>query len=227
MKNNIANTSYLYDFNKIVLDFANDPSSENLYSELNEFLDNNEKSQYSYYISSMLSYIDFNNSNFEMVVPLQKQNILKNDNAMFKDISKINLAITYLEQDDYEKALKTIDNVVSDELKMLALDIKGDILKDQGDIKGSIESYKMALVHSNSNIPFENLLKSKIDLLSIPLNDKKYIFFLIFFFLFSCSSNKNFLLTKNIYENLPFKEINILKITTTPTINCGRQYQLC
>ena len=49
---------------------------------------------------------------------------------------------------------------------MLALDIKGDILKDQGDIKRSIESYKMALVHTNSNIPFENLLKSKIDLLS-------------------------------------------------------------
>ena len=114
----------------------------------------------------MLSYIDFDNSNFEMVVPLQKQNILKTNNAVFKDISKINLAITYLEQDDYEKALKTIDNVVSEELKMLALDIKGDILKDQGDIKRSIESYKMALVHTNSNIPFENLLKSKIDILS-------------------------------------------------------------
>ena len=35
-------------------------------------------------------------ANFEMVVPLQKQNILKNDNIIFKDISKINLAITYL-----------------------------------------------------------------------------------------------------------------------------------
>ena len=166
LKNNIANTSTLYDFNKIVLDFANDPSSENLHSELNELLNINDGSEYSYYISSMLSYIDFYNSNFEMVVPLQKQNILKNDNAVFKDISKINLAITYLEQNDYEKALKTIDNVVSDELKMLALDIKGDILKDQGDIKRSIESYKMALVHTNSNIPFENLLKSKIDILS-------------------------------------------------------------
>ena len=166
LKNNIANTSTLYDFNKIVLDFANDPSSENLHSELNEFLNINDGSEYSYYISSMLSYIDFDNSNFEMVVPLQKQNILKSDNAIFKDISKINLAITYLEQDDYEKALKTIDNVVSEELKMLALDIKGNILKDQGDIKRSIESYKMALVHTNSNIPFENLLKSKIDILS-------------------------------------------------------------
>ena len=167
LKNNIANTSYLYDFNKIVLDFASDPSSENLYSELNEFLDNNENSQYSYYISSMLSYIDFNNSNFEKVVPLQKQNILKNDNTMFKDISKINLAVAYIEQDDYQKALKTLDNIASDELKMLAFDIKGNILKDQGDIEGSIESYKMGLVHSNSNITFENLLKSKIDLLSI------------------------------------------------------------
>ena len=167
LKTNIANTSYLYDFNKIVSDFASDPSSENLYSELNEFLDNNENSQYSYYISSMLSYIDFNNSNFEKVVPLQKQNILKNDNTMFKDISKINLAVTYIEQDDYQKALKTLDNIASDELKMLAFDIKGNILKDQGDIEGSIESYKMGLVHSNSNIPFENLLKSKIDLLSI------------------------------------------------------------
>ena len=56
----------------------------------------------------MLSYIDFDNSNFEMVVPLQKQNILKNDNIIFKDISKINLAVAYLEQDDYEKALKTL-----------------------------------------------------------------------------------------------------------------------
>ena len=167
LKNNIANTSYLYDFNKIVLDFASDPSSENLYSELNEFLDNNENSQYSYYISSMLSYIDFNNSNFEKVIPLQKQNILKNDNTMFKDISKINLAVAYIEQDDYQKALKTLDNIASDELKMLAFDIKGNILKSQGDIEGSIESYKMGLVHSNSNIPFENLLKSKIDLLSI------------------------------------------------------------
>ena len=166
LKNNTANTSTLYDFNKIVLDFANDPSSENLHSELNEFLNINNGSEYSYYISSMLSYIDFDKSNFEMVVPLQKQNILKSDNSIFKDMSKINLAITYLEQDDYEKALKTLDNVASDELKMLALDIKGDILKDQGDIKRSIESYKMALVHTNSNIPFENLLKSKIDILS-------------------------------------------------------------
>ena len=166
LKNNISNTSTLYDFNKIVLDFANDPSSENLHSELNEFLNINDGSEYSFYIASMLSYIDFDKSNFEMVVPLQKQNILKSDNAVFKDISKINLAITYLEQDDYEKALKTLDNVASDELKMLALDIKGDILKDQGDIKRSIESYKMALVHTNSNIPFENLLKSKIDILS-------------------------------------------------------------
>ena len=166
LKNNIENTSTLYDFNKIVLDFANDPSSENLHSELNEFLNINNGSEYSYYISSMLSYIDFDKSNFEMVVPLQKQNILKSDNSIFKDMSKINLAITYLEQDDYEKALKTLDNVASDELKMLALDIKGDILKDQGDIKRSIESYKMALVHTNSNIPFENLLKSKIDILS-------------------------------------------------------------
>ena len=36
----------------------------------------------------MLSYIDFEGSNFEMIVPLQKQNILKNDKAIFKDISK-------------------------------------------------------------------------------------------------------------------------------------------
>ena len=166
LKNNIANTSTLYDFNKIVLDFANDPLSENLHSELNEFFNINDGSEYSFYIASMLSYIDFDKSNFEMVVPLQKQNILKSDNAVFKDMSKINLAITYLEQDDYEKALKTLDNVASDELKMLALDIKGNILKDQGDIQRSIESYKMALVHTNSNIPFENLLRSKIDILS-------------------------------------------------------------
>jgi len=166
LKNNISNTSTLYDFNKIVLDFANDPLSENLHSELNEFFNINDGSEYSFYIASMLSYIDFDKSNFEMVVPLQKQNILKSDNAAFKDMSKINLAITYVEQDNYEKALKTLDNVASDELKMLALDIKGDILKDQGDIKRSIESYKMALVHTNSNIPFENLLKSKIDILS-------------------------------------------------------------
>ena len=166
LKNNISNTSTLYDFNKIVLDFANDPLSENLHSELNEFFNINDGSEYSFYIASMLSYIDFDKSNFEMVVPLQKQNILKSDNAVFKDMSKINLAITYLEQDDYEKALKTLDNVASDELKMLALDIKGNILKEQGDIQRSIESYKMALVHTNSNIPFENLLKSKIDILS-------------------------------------------------------------
>ena len=48
---------------------------------------------------------------------------------MFKDISKINLAVTYIEQDDYQKALKTLDNIASDELKMLAFDIKGNILK--------------------------------------------------------------------------------------------------
>ena len=166
LKNNSANTSNLYDFNKMVLNFSSDPLSENLYSELNEFLNKNDSSQYSFYISSMLSYIDFNKANFEIVVPLQKQNILKNENIMFKDISKINLAVAYIEQDDYEKALKTLDNVSSDELKMLALDLKGNVLKDQGDIKGSIEAYKMALIHGNSNIAFENLLKSKIDLLS-------------------------------------------------------------
>ena len=166
LKNNSENTSNLYEFNKMVLNFSSDPSSENLYSELNEFLNKKDSSQYSYYISSMLSYIDFNKANFEMVVPLQKQNILKNENMIFKDISKINLAVAYIEQDDYEKALKTLDNVTSDELKMLALDIKGNVLKGQGDFKGSIEAYKMALVHGNSNITFENLLKSKIDLLS-------------------------------------------------------------
>ena len=68
--------------------------------------------------------------------------------------------------DYYLFCLKTLDNVTSGELKMLALDIKGNVLKDQGDFKGSIEAYKMALVHGNSNITFENLLKSKIDLLS-------------------------------------------------------------
>ena len=166
LKNNSEDTTNLYDFNKMVLNFSSDPSSENLYLELNEFLNKKDSSQYSYYISSMLSYIDFNKANFEMVVPLQKQNILKNENIMFKDISKINLAVAYIEQDDYEKALKTLDNVSSDELKMLALDLKGNVLKDQGDIKGSIEAYKMALVHGNSNTAFENLLKSKIDLLS-------------------------------------------------------------
>jgi len=166
LKNNSENTSNLYDFNKMVLNFSSDPSSENLYLELNEFLNKKDSGQYSYYISSMLSYIDFNKANFEMVVPLQKQNILKNENIIFKDISKINLAVAYIEQDDYEKALKTLDNIASDELKMLALDIKGNVLKDQGDFKGSIEAYKMALVHGNSNITFENLLKSKIDLLS-------------------------------------------------------------
>ena len=166
LKNNSENTSNLYDFNKMVLNFSSDPSSENLYLELNEFLNKKDSSQYSYYISSMLSYIDFNKANFELVVPLQKQNIFKNENIIFKDISKINLAVAYIEQDEYEKALKTLDNVSSDELKMLALDIKGNVLKDQGDFKGSIEAYKMALVHGNSNITFENLLKSKIDLLS-------------------------------------------------------------
>lgn len=166
LKNNSENTSNLYDFNKMVLKFSSDPSSENLYLELNEFLNKKDSSQYSYYISSMLSYIDFNKANFDLVVPLQKQNILKNENIIFKDISKINLAVAYIEQDDYEKALKTLDKVTSDELKMLALDIKGNVLKDQGDIQGSIEAYKMALVHGNSNITFENLLNSKIDLLS-------------------------------------------------------------
>ena len=166
LKNNSENTSNLYDFNKMVLNFSIDPSSENLYLELNEFFNKKDSSQYSYYISSMLSYIDFNKANYEMVVPLQKQNILKNENIIFKDISKINLAVAYIEQDDYEKALKALDNVSSVELKMLALDIKGNLLKDQGDFKGSIEAYKMALVHGNSNVTFENLLRSKIDLLS-------------------------------------------------------------
>jgi predicted negative regulator of RcsB-dependent stress response len=168
LKNNLVNTSSLYDFNKIILDFASDSSSANLYSDLNEFLNNNKHSKYSFYISSMLSYIDFNKANFDMVVPLQKKNILKNDNKIFKDISKINLAAAYIEQDDFENALKSLDNVASDELKMLAFDIKGNILKDQGDIEGSIQSYTTALTFTNSNIPFENLLKSKIDLLSNP-----------------------------------------------------------
>ena len=44
--------------------------------------------------------------------------------------------------------------------------------------------------------------------------------FLFIFFLFSCSSNKSFLPIKNTYENLPKKEINLLKVTTSPTINC-------
>ena len=166
LKNNSENTSNLYDFNKMVLNFSSDPSSENLYLELNEFLNKKDSSQYSYYISSMLSYIDFSKSNFETVVPLQKQNIIKNDNLIFKDIAKINLAVAYIEQDDYENALKTLDNVASDKLKMLSFDIKGNIFKNQGDIKRSIESYKMALLHTNNNITFENLLKSKIDLLS-------------------------------------------------------------
>ena len=50
---------------------------------------------------------------------------------------------------------------------------------------------------------------------------KNFTFLLFVLSLFSCSSNKDFLLKKNIYENLPFKEINILKVTTTPTIYCG------
>ena len=45
--------------------------------------------------------------------------------------------------------------------------------------------------------------------------------YLFILFLFSCSSNNSFLQIKNIYENLPKKEINILKLTSTPTINCG------
>ena len=49
----------------------------------------------------------------------------------------------------------------------------------------------------------------------------KYIFFFIFFFLVSCSNNRDFLLKKNTYDNLPFKEFNILKISTTPIIYCG------
>ena len=64
-----------------------------------------------------------------MIVPLQKQNILKNDNAIFKDISKINLAVVYIELDEYENALNTLDNVSTDELKMLAFDIKEIFLK--------------------------------------------------------------------------------------------------
>ena len=166
LKNITVNTSSLYNFNKIILDFASDPTSEDLYSDLNQFLNKNQNSEYSFYISSMLSYIDFDKSNFETVVPLLKQNILKNSNTIFKDISKINLSVTYIEQEDYEKALKTLNNITTNELKMLAFSIKGDILKNQGNIKNSIESYKMALVHTNSNITFENLIKSKIDLLS-------------------------------------------------------------
>lgn len=167
LNNKTGNTSSLYNFNKIILDFNSDPKSENLYTNLNQFLNKNENSQYSYYISSMLSYIDFDKNNFEVVVPIQKKNILKNDNIIFKDISKINLAVVYIEQDDYNKALKTLDNVDSDEFKMLAFDLKGNIFKDQGNYKNSVESYKKALAHTNGNIPFENLLKSKIDLLSI------------------------------------------------------------
>ena len=129
LKTNTANTTSLYNFNKIISDFAIDSASENLYSDLKEFKDNSEYSKYFYYISSMLSYIDFEGSNFEMIVPLQKQNILKNDNAIFKDISKINLAVVYIELDEYENALNTLDNVSTDELKMLAFDIKGNIFK--------------------------------------------------------------------------------------------------
>ena len=50
---------------------------------------------------------------------------------------------------------------------------------------------------------------------------KKFTFLLFLLFLFSCSSNKVFLEKKNIYENLPLKEINILNVTSTPTIHCG------
>ena len=44
--------------------------------------------------------------------------------------------------------------------------------------------------------------------------------YLFILFLFSCSSNNSFLQIKNTYENLPKKEINLLKLTSTPTINC-------
>ena len=45
LKNSSENTSNLYDFNKMVLNFSSDPSSENLYSELNEFLTESEQAQ--------------------------------------------------------------------------------------------------------------------------------------------------------------------------------------
>ena len=38
LKTNIANTTSLYNFNKIISDFAIDSASENLYSDLKEFL---------------------------------------------------------------------------------------------------------------------------------------------------------------------------------------------
>lgn len=49
----------------------------------------------------------------------------------------------------------------------------------------------------------------------------KYFTLIFILFLFSCSSNKAFIPKNNTYQDFPSRDLNIKKIITSPTINCG------
>ena len=89
------------------------------------------------------------------------QEIIKiNSNDTYNSLANIKMAIIYVQKEDYDSALKKLDEVeMQKAFKQVLSEIKGDIYKYKGDKVNSLKFYDDAI--SSSAINNENLLMKR------------------------------------------------------------------
>ena len=85
---------------------------------------------------------------------------------LLQAITAQRLAVVYLQQQKYDDALKALDAKVSDDLKPVLLETRGDVLVAQGKPKEAAAAYAAALKLLPEDVPQRELLQMKADPLS-------------------------------------------------------------
>ena len=85
---------------------------------------------------------------------------------LLQAITAQRLAVVYLQQQKYDDALKALDAKVSDDLKPVLLETRGDVLVAQGKPKEAAAAYEAALKLLPEDAPQRELLQMKAEPLS-------------------------------------------------------------
>jgi len=141
--------------------FINIESTDEEVEEIRNRLDSDHDNSIYEVLSNFVSAKkEFENKNYDLSMNYLQEIININSNDTYNSLANIKMAIIYVQKEDYDSALKKLDEVeMQKAFKQVLSEIKGDIYKYKGDKVNSLKFYDDAI--SSSAINNENLLMKR------------------------------------------------------------------
>lgn len=142
----------------LYLNVMNNPYNLEAYNIL---LDKHKRSNYTKNAKFIIVKEMFDNQEYDSAIELI-QPLTKDKDENIQTVAIFRLANIYLEKEDYDKALQTLDILENENYLGLYNSIKGDIYFSSGDLENAKKYYQLSIDYAKDNT-FKELIRTKLN----------------------------------------------------------------